>query len=608
MLGIIILTAVGAALAGGVYLGRERLGAQGLGLAALRTLAFGALFVALFNPGGLRRIAGGATTVLLDASLSMDASGGRWQAALDTARALADGGTIYRFGSTVAPFDTLAPIDGDSRLKDALEATAGRTGAVYVVSDGEIQDGATLPPSLAHGVEVVVLARDTVPNAALLDVAMDRRVQDEDSIGVTIVVGTWGALDTAGARIDIVSGTTRLLSRALSLPPSPGTARRTFVIPPGLLPAGDHVIAVRVSLATDAEPRDDERQRIVTVSTQPAVVVIVDPADTEGAWLVNEIGAVASTSVQGFARLQQSLWVEMRTLRPVPESTVRAAARAARLLVIRGRDQLQLGATHRATWFWPAATDPTTEFFDGDWYVTPELPASPLAGRLARAAWDSVPPLVGIVPLVARGGEWIGLTGRLARRGVDRPLLIGRDSSGYRRLTTAGLGLWRWVLRGGAARETYRALVAGGTDWLLQTGRVRSLASLSAVDVVQRGVPVAFRWSGDDMPDSAVVSLVSDDSTRMRTLRFDPGGVALLSLEPGTYRWSVVSAGGARGVSVVEEFSDEYHVRPVTMGGSAGDAGYDLIMRRAREVWWLFAVAMVALMSEWGWRQRRGLP
>ena len=34
MLGIIILTAVGAALAGGVYLGRERLGVQGLGLAA----------------------------------------------------------------------------------------------------------------------------------------------------------------------------------------------------------------------------------------------------------------------------------------------------------------------------------------------------------------------------------------------------------------------------------------------------------------------------------------------------------------------------------------------------------------------------------------------
>jgi hypothetical protein len=44
------------------------------------------------------------------------------------------------------------------------------------------------------------------------------------------------------------------------------------------------------------------------------------------------------------------------------------------------------------------------------------------------------------------------------------------------------------------------------------------------------------------------------------------------------------------------------------MSVSAGDVGFDLIMRRAREVWWLFAVAMVALMCEWGWRQRRGLP
>jgi hypothetical protein len=84
--------------------------------------------------------------------------------------------------------------------------------------------------------------------------------------------------------------------------------------------------------------------------------------------------------------------------------------------------------------------------------------------------------------------------------------------------------------------------------------------------------------------------------------------VALVSLEPGTYRWGAVAAGGARGVSVVEEYSDEYHARPVTMGVSAGDAGFDLVMRRAREVWWLFAVAMVALMTEWGWRQRRGLP
>ena len=73
--------------------------------------------------------------------------------------------------------------------------------------------------------------------------------------------------------------------------------------------------------------------------------------------------------------------------------------------------------------------------------------------------WDSVPPLTGIVPFVAVGSEWVAMTGRRARRGVDRPLLIGRDSSGGRRLTTAGHGLWRWVLRGGALLASFMSTV-----------------------------------------------------------------------------------------------------------------------------------------------------
>ncbi len=116
MVAVVIATVLAAALAGAVYLGRERLGVEGVGLAALRTVAFGALFLALFNPGRLSRISGRAPTVLVDASLSMGAAGSRWQAALDSARVLAGsgagGGTILRFGSRVSPFDTLAPIDG----------------------------------------------------------------------------------------------------------------------------------------------------------------------------------------------------------------------------------------------------------------------------------------------------------------------------------------------------------------------------------------------------------------------------------------------------------------------------------------------------------------
>jgi hypothetical protein len=608
MVGVVLATLVAALIATVVYVGRERLGVEGLGLAALRTVALGALFLVLFNPGSLRRMTGGAPTVLLDASLSMGAVGGPWQGALDSARALAGDGTILRFGAGLAPFDTMPPLDGSSRVRDALEASVGRTGPVFVVSDGEVQDGAVLPPGLMHAVTVVSLPRDTVPNAALLDVAVDRQVQEGDSIRIGLVVGTWGVLDTAGASIELLAGDRPLVRRRIALPRSPGTARRTVTIPPDLLGSGTHVVSARLITPGDAEARDDVRRRVVHVTSQPAIVVVVDPADVEGRFLMHEIREVASTTVRGFARIGADAWLDMTNLAPTDAAAVRRAARAARLVVLRGADRIGAGDGAAAVWQWPAASDGASEFFAGDWYVTREVPASPLAGRLAAATWDSVPPLTGIVPFVAGGTEWVAITGRRARRGVDRPILVGRDSSGTRRLTTAGLGLWRWVLRGGAARETYRAVVAAGTDWLLRTGTVQARAPLTAEAVAQRGEPVVFRWTGEDIPDSTVVSLAGADSTVSVTLRYDPRGTAMVLLEPGVYRWDAPGVQNASGIAVVEEYSDEYHPRGVTLGAGLGESRLHLMMRRAREAWWLFLIAMAAFITEWGWRQRRGLP
>ena len=467
-----------------------------------------------------------------------------------------------------------------------------------------------MPPSLTHGVTAVILPRDTVANVALLDVAVGRRVQQDDSIKVGLVIGTWGPLDTAGASVEIFAGERRLLRRRLALPPPPGTARRTVTIPPGALSPGTHVLRVRLVAGDDAEPRDDERMRVVTVSSQPAIAVIVDPADVEGRFLMRELSQVARTTVRGFARVRDDLWLDMNTLARTDEESVRAAAAAARLIVLRGTDRIGVARTAPAVWYWPAASDPETEFFQGDWYITPRVPASPLAGQLAAAAWDSVPPLTGIVPFVAGEGEWVAVTGRRARRGVDRPVLIGRDSSGARRLTTAGSGLWRWILRGGAARETYRTFVAAGTDWLLQAGAVQSTALLTAEPVTQRGLPVVFRWTAGDIPDSTVVTLAVMDSSFTVTLRYDSRGTALVSLDPGVYRWSA-RAGGVRnatGIAIVEEYSDEYHPREVTWVAGVGEEGFQLIVRKARDLWWLFLIAIAALLCEWGWRQRRGLP
>src|SRR5204863_5419317 len=80
------------------------------GLAVLRTTGLGALVLLLWNPTTARFAAGEKAApplVLLDASLSMAGHGGRWREALDTARALAQGGgVIWRFGSQVRAFDS----------------------------------------------------------------------------------------------------------------------------------------------------------------------------------------------------------------------------------------------------------------------------------------------------------------------------------------------------------------------------------------------------------------------------------------------------------------------------------------------------------------------
>ena len=130
------------------------------GLAALRVGALAALVLLLWNPSTSSVAAGGESLVLLDASLSMAGHGGSWRGARDTARALARGGVIWRFGDRVAAFDTVPPTDGSSRLAPALDAAAGRGGPIAVVTDGAITDRADLPPDLLRRARIIVLPPD----------------------------------------------------------------------------------------------------------------------------------------------------------------------------------------------------------------------------------------------------------------------------------------------------------------------------------------------------------------------------------------------------------------------------------------------------------------
>lgn len=606
MLGVTVAMVAIATGALAVYLLHERLGAAGVGLAALRTVGLGALMLLLLNPARSRRMTDAPPTVLLDASLSMDAAGGRWREALDSARARAgDRGAIVRFGSRVAELDTLPPGNGRSDLAEALRIARGRGGPVVVVTDGELEDVGTIDPTLLEGVRVVVLPRGDVPDAALVEAVVDARVDRRDSVAVRVGIQTSGPLAADSGRLEVSVDGRRLLVRSVPLPRAPGLAQRRVVLPPGLLPVGSHALQVALTVPGDGEPRNDRRWRPITVSPEPGIVVVAAPADWEARFFLRELADVAQVPVRGYALVQAGRWVDMTTLAPATDDAVRRASGGAALVVVFGAG-LPGADRGRAVWQWrPSA--PSADLLAGDWYPPAAVSPSPLAGRLAGIRWDSLPPLTGVVPTIQSEAEWIALSARQGRRGPERPVVVGRDSAGTRRLVVVGDGLWRWAFRGGAPREAYRALVAAGTDWLLGAEVLRRASPLTATEVVPRGVPVAFRWSGEATPESLRIRL-SGAGTTTATLRFDAEGLAVHPLPPGSYQWTAAGAPGAGGRVIVEEYSDEFRRRPVVLRARSGAGGFSIAVRHARDQFWLFVLVIAALAGEWVWRHRRGLP
>jgi hypothetical protein len=610
---LVVLGALLAALSAGyVYLWRERLGAAGFGMAVLRTVAVAALLILLVNPGRATRLPGAAPVVLLDASLSMGV-GGNWRRAVDTARVLAGPeGTILRFGSSVAPFDTTPPMAGATRLRSALYAARAAGGPVYVVSDGEIEDIAAILPNTRADMILVLLPRDTVMDVALLDLDLPGRVQRDDSIRVDFTLGVWGTNRPRRAAVEISADSRAVSLTEWELPSAPAVLRRSVAVAPGELGVGIHVVTVRVALDGDTIEGDDERRRVVTVTEHPAIVILADSPDWESRFLASELTELSGTTVSAFAHLMHNEWFDMHSLEARSQESVMLAARRSGLLVTRATESVseRLEEEPRAAWRWPAGIGSAPGFIPGDWYTRSQVPPSPLALSLGLVEWDSLPPLLGLLPLARETDGWVAVTARLGRRGVEQPVLVGSDSAGVRKLTTAGAGLWRWAFRGGAPREAYRALLAAGVDWLLGAEGDPTVHGVRATTVAVRDEPVVFEWLEGAAPDSAVLEVVplSGGSESTAVLRFDSRGNALHVLPPGAYQWRVRGEPGARGMTVVERYSNEYLPRRVTTGSGTAGRAAALVERHARERWWLYVIVVLALAAEWIWRHERGLP
>ncbi len=576
-----------------------------MSLVTLRVIAALALILLLWNPASSRLLpAGDQPIVLLDASLSM--TGAPWRAALDTARGFARRrAVVWRFGTGVTAFDTAPPAAGASHLGPALEAAAGRAGEVVVVTDGNVDDLASIPVDLLRRPRVIVRPRAPFFDAYVASVEGTRHVTRTDTVRLRVSVGTAGIRD---ATLTVSADGRSLTSRRVALPDS-GVLSQEIAFPASRIPhPGWTVLEVRIEGVGDQEARDDARLFAIDVSLEPAAVIFASPPDWEARFLARTLGDVARVPVKVFVETEAGRWRDGATLRPVAAGELSSAARGARLVVAMGdpeRARAFTTAPRNAVLLWP------TNGQAGDWYVERPL-SSPFTAALAGVLWDSLPPATAVA-VPARDSSptaTVALTARLARRGQARPIvqLEQHNGGGQRIATVTAAGLWRWAFRGGAAEQGYRSVVAALVDWLLgeQGAGSRERALPEALEV-PNGLPTAWRWSSSDSPRPIAVTLRSDDTTRTDTLRFDAAGRAELLLPPGVYRYAL-SGGVERGVVAVETYSNEWLPRAPALNAQPGEATARVGSVGLRDRWWLFVIAIAALATEWALRRRQGLP
>lgn len=595
---LVVLLAA-AALAAVTYLGFERLGRRGIPPMLARAVAWAVLGLLLINVSCPRAPDASRPLVLLDASLSLSAPGGRWAAARAAALAAGD---VRTFGDERESSDS-TPSRGRSLAGAALVAAAASERTLIVISDGEIEDAPDLPPDLLARASVRLFPRDSVPDVALTRAEGPARITAGDSIPLELEARALRGAAPRALAVEVTSGRTRLGGRALRFD-SAGVARTRLVVASTGLAAGDHVLRIAVTGASDAEPRTDLRLHLLRVAATPGVVLVASPGDWDARALYRAVADVADLPVRGFVRIERGRWRAMSDLAPVPEEAVRRVARGADLLIVKGSAAgFTEGLRARGIWSWPSGENGESQI-GGDWYVT-AVATSPVAGAFLGLPADSFPPATRITPIEASSGGWVALEAQENRRGARRPIVIGRDEGRVRRVTVAADGLWRWAFRGGASEQAYRAWAAATTSWLLGGADSARGAARPARPVVQNGRPVVFEWAAPGAPRDVIAGWTGTAGTRTDTLHFDGAGRALVWLAPGEYRYRL-SEGGA-GRVVVEEYSDELLPRPVALSAHAGRASRPAGRSAAREWVWLFGLGVAALALEWLLRRRMGL-
>lgn len=558
--------------------GRIGAGARGVGILALLVL--------LVDPGLRATLGPGRPIILLDNSVSMHATG----MPTDSVRAaLVSRGEVIPFGEAAPGVP-----GGDSRLGDPLAAavTAGRP--IEVVTDGELSDASSIPPDLLAQATIRLVPRPQGDDIAITDIDMPASVARGDTLAMSVEVLVRGEVPADTLRVELRDGDRVLLTGVTVGTRSGGrqVVRLRGVLPPDL--EGEHWLQLVRTGAPDIEPVNDIRWRRLRVTTAPGIVVLLATPDWDGKFLLATLERVTQAAVRGYVQLRPGGWYRTRDLTPAASAEVRAAANAAEFLAVRG-DTAAWRTSGKARLLWP------TGQATGDWYAVPGG-LSPISQAFAGVETDSLPALPAASS--AGGGEWIGLTARLARRGAPVPIVVGRVGIG-RTVVFGAEGMYQWAFRGGEAEQAWRTMVAQVANWLLATPEVGRALAEPVEPVVERGRPVRFRYTGTGGPHPVVVTLSADAGVRTDTLRFDSEGVAHLVLPVGRFRYQF--EGGTSGTVMVEPWSHELVPTHATIEAGVAAVAPTPIRRSLRDLVALFGLALLGFTTEWILRRRLGL-
>lgn len=577
--------------------------------------------------------------VLLDASISMLAGEDEltpWDRAIERSRELMEEGwKVFTFGEVVNPFSLnemdlgLSPRDANTLLAPALKyAAEGGMRSVRVLSDLRLQDRVALYATLEElpidvtyegfggnvrnaGISAFEVEDAVLPGSTILS-RIEMHGLRADSAELTIRAE---GVDVVSLKVDLPeAGLANLLELPIEAPNVEGRIRYT----------------AHLQVDGDVFTSDDEAVAYGIVGNEENALVLISlKPDWEPRHLLSVLGNVTGLPVTGYLRAGPDKFVSLGKAlarsTPVDTSRVRSAIDGATLVVLHGldgsSDSWTLGLLEKsmraillpADSSGAAIAGLNTEVSrGGEWYVSGDLPPSPLSGELAGTTFLGLPPLTDLLIPLNKEETRSPMRAQLRGTGASEAVLYLDDSGPNRRVFGLASGFWRWAARKGEGEETYRRLWSGVTGWLFADETSVAREPRPTKWVFRRKEPVTWIVPGD----STIVNLrlLKNDSLLIDTVMIGGTSPSSGMLPPGLYHYRFGGVSGeliGEGRFDVEMISGEMIPPPEEPEGPESAAftvaNDERLERPVRTYPWPYLVVITLLCIEWIIRRRTGL-